>query len=229
MLVLAHLLADFILQGRSLSQKKKESVFFSFLHGFIFFVVSFCLLVVFVAPTLAPNYLPFLVLLGLSHFLIDLAKNYLEAKFPKQRLEWLVLDQIFHLTVIYVIVQHLFPVQLIKAPALFDRLLIVACGYILMWGGAYFVRRLLEKIPPIKEAEAEYRVGTLIGNLERILIFTLVLVDQYAIIGLVLAAKSIARFEELKQRDFAEYYLVGTLASTLIAVGTGILVKFLIF
>lgn len=36
-----------------------------------------------------------------------------------------------------------------------------------------------------------------------------------------LAAKSIARFSELKKRSFAEYYLIGTLASILFAIVIG--------
>lgn len=37
-------------------------------------------------------------------------------------------------------------------------------------------------------------------------------------VALVVAVKSIARFEELKQRAFAEYFLVGTLTSVLVAI-----------
>ena len=42
---------------------------------------------------------------------------------------------------------------------------------------------------------------------------------QYAMIGLVLTAKSIARFKRIQQdQGFAEYYLIGTLLSTLISI-----------
>ena len=54
---------------------------------------------------------------------------------------------------------------------------------------------------------------------------TFVLLHQFAAVGLVIAAKSIARFRELEDRNFAEYYLVGTLASTLIAVVVGLAVS----
>jgi len=50
----------------------------------------------------------------------------------------------------------------------------------------------------------------------------LVFYGQWAAAVLLLTAKSIARFEELKDRRFAEYYLVGTLASLLVAVATGL-------
>lgn len=65
--------------------------------------------------------------------------------------------------------------------------------------------------------------GAIIGVLERMLVLTLVLLGQYAAIALVFTAKSIARFEELKDRGFAEYYLIGTLSSILFAMLVGIL------
>jgi hypothetical protein len=61
------------------------------------------------------------------------------------------------------------------------------------------------------------RVGEAIGILERLLIVTFVLVGAEAAIGLVIAAKTLARFKQLDDRDFAEYYLLGTLASVAVA------------
>jgi Protein of unknown function (DUF3307) len=61
------------------------------------------------------------------------------------------------------------------------------------------------------------RVGEAIGILERLLIATFVLVGAEAAIGLVIAAKTLARFKQLDDRDFAEYYLLGTLASVAVA------------
>jgi hypothetical protein len=61
------------------------------------------------------------------------------------------------------------------------------------------------------------RVGEAIGILERLLVVTFVLVGAEAAIGLVIAAKTLARFRQLDDRDFAEYYLLGTLASVAVA------------
>ena len=69
---------------------------------------------------------------------------------------------------------------------------------------------------PVDPAKAN--VGAFIGTLERILIVLLLSLQEYAAIGLVLTAKSIARYEKLKEQDFAEYYLLGTLLSTLLAI-----------
>ena len=50
----------------------------------------------------------------------------------------------------------------------------------------------------------------------------LVLAGQAAAIGFVIAAKTLARFRQLDDRHFAEYYLVGTLASVTLALSTSI-------
>lgn len=66
------------------------------------------------------------------------------------------------------------------------------------------------------------QVGATIGVLERLLVVTLLLVGADAAIGLVIAAKTLARFRLLDDRDFAEYYLLGTLASVSVAIVTAL-------
>jgi hypothetical protein len=66
------------------------------------------------------------------------------------------------------------------------------------------------------------RVGATIGILERLLIVTFVLTGSQAAIGFVVAAKTLARFRQLEDRSFAEYYLLGTLASVAVALGSGL-------
>ncbi|HEX6988881.1 MAG TPA: hypothetical protein VF282_05375 [Bacillota bacterium] len=72
------------------------------------------------------------------------------------------------------------------------------------------------------DQEPIYRWGRLIGNLERFIILTLTLHGQLAAVGFVLAAKSVARFE--MAREHAEYFLVGTLTSTGLALTVGLTV-----
>jgi hypothetical protein len=66
------------------------------------------------------------------------------------------------------------------------------------------------------------RIGATIGVLERLLIVTFVLANATAAIGFVVGAKTLARFKQLDDRDFAEYYLLGTLASVAIALGSAL-------
>jgi len=60
------------------------------------------------------------------------------------------------------------------------------------------------------------------------LIYILVLNAQFATIGLVLAAKSFARFRQLEERQFAEYVLIGTLLSVLVAILVSLVVRALV-
>ncbi len=65
----------------------------------------------------------------------------------------------------------------------------------------------------------EYNAGRVIGILERYLMYTVLLTaNSYNAIGFIVAAKGIARFKQMEQRHFAEYVLVGTLASTMAAI-----------
>ncbi len=66
----------------------------------------------------------------------------------------------------------------------------------------------------------EFQAGRMIGILERIFVYYAVLQGVYAIIGFITAAKAFARFKELEKRAFAEYVLIGTLISVLIALMT---------
>jgi hypothetical protein len=73
----------------------------------------------------------------------------------------------------------------------------------------------LASAPPLG---ASARVGSTIGILERILIVVFVLTGTDVAIGFVVAAKTLARFRLLDDRAFAEYYLLGTLASVAVAI-----------
>jgi len=78
-------------------------------------------------------------------------------------------------------------------------------------------------VQPVSRAPSPARIGATIGVLERLLIVAFVLTGAQAAIGFVVAAKTLARFKQLDDRQFAEYYLLGTLASVSVALGTGLL------
>ncbi|NLG84352.1 MAG: DUF3307 domain-containing protein [Firmicutes bacterium] len=116
-------------------------------------------------------------------------------------------------------------------PALTDKFLLVLVFYLaVIFGGSVFVRELLEAVrvtPQETDTEGVTRrkTGLYIGLLERSLVLTLILADAASAVGLVVAAKSVARFKELNEKGFAEYYLVGTLASITLAVAGGVVAK----
>ena len=91
-----------------------------------------------------------------------------------------------------------------------------------------FIRKLfisisLKTYPKIYSEEL--KAGNIIGKLERIIIAILLLNNQFGVIGFVLTAKSIARFKQMENRDFAEKYLIGTLTSFLIVLLSVLILK----
>lgn len=116
------------------------------------------------------------------------------------------------------------------APETVNSVLIFLAGYLFIFrGGTEIVRDHLERLASLRRIRGrEPQVGRIVGNFERFLIVTLVLLDQYTAIGFVLTAKSVARFKQIEEdRAFAEYYLVGTLTSSTIALVVGLLIKWL--
>lgn len=109
---------------------------------------------------------------------------------------------------------------------------LLAAAYLYACGRGMTVIRAVLELPALQMRREEDRSagavelarGRAIGALERALTLTLVLLGQYTAIGLIIAAKSLARLKALEDREFAEYFLVGTLASLLLAllIGVGI-------
>jgi hypothetical protein len=72
----------------------------------------------------------------------------------------------------------------------------------------------------------EYNRGRLIGNLERIVLTIVVAAGSYAALAFLVAAKGVVRSDEFgKNRDFAEYFLIGSLSSVLVALCAGIALR----
>lgn len=73
-----------------------------------------------------------------------------------------------------------------------------------------------------------FQGGRLIGPLERIIVFILTLVGAYALLAAMLAAKGIVRFPEISRDGEtgarAEYFLVGSLVSWVVALAAAFLV-----
>jgi len=104
--------------------------------------------------------------------------------------------------------------------------------------GTYVVRGVLNKtgaIPPREPEGAggsgplpsttELSRGRSIGNLERLLMIVAIGVGRYEVLGFLVAAKGLIRSREFENRAFAEYFILGTLASTTVALVVGIALR----
>jgi len=72
----------------------------------------------------------------------------------------------------------------------------------------------------------EINRGRLIGNLERLVLTVVVAAGSYAALAFLVAAKGLVRSEKLHDPDFAEYFLIGSLASVLVALCAGMVIRF---
>jgi len=97
-----------------------------------------------------------------------------------------------------------------------------------LWGGTIFVRSVLHPFALSQKSipNTEWQRGKVIGYLERLLIYILVQFHLPSMITLIVGLKAVARFKQLEEREFAEYFLIGTLASLLFALGVAFAVRF---
>ena len=120
------------------------------------------------------------------------------------------------------------PEVLARLPSLarLPEAMALAAGLIAtVWTGGYAVREVIAglKVPIDPATDMSLpQGGKLIGRLERLMILMLLLADQPDAIGLLIAAKSILRFNELAASDrrATEYVIIGTLASFAWAIAT---------
>ena len=225
-LISIHLLADFLFQTSIYSEKKRKMLKPLLLHCFIYFIIFEIVLL----PILQFKKLFLLgVIISVLHFLIIFTKNKLEKSFPQRRLQiWIFsINQLIHFFIIIVIyyilnlensVSNLY-VKLRAYENFKIIILYISVFSIIFEPASVFIRKLFTSISSKtypKENLEELKAGNIIGKLERIIIAILLLNNQFGVIGFVLTAKSIARFKQMENRDFAEKYLIGTLTSFLI-------------
>jgi len=226
-LVTAHLISDFVLQNNWLVEKKKNE-FGVFLHALIHALVTWLLFWQWGIGAI-------LLAVLFMHFILDQQKHKLLSKYGDNI--WIFLgDQFFHVLSLGVIavLNSILP-SLFSQPSncgnirifsfvLIDLFIIATyfSGYIIGFITKDIVDKNKLKIEGLEGG------GKLIGNLERALIFFLVVFNMPSVIGLIATAKSILRFGEIKNNwKVAEYILIGTLLSFLIALVLGYIAKFI--
>jgi Protein of unknown function (DUF3307) len=245
---LAHLLTDFVFQThRLVEQKRRRQPGAYLLHGLIHYL-SAVILAGFFVPGSFINFRTHVVIAGLTlvHLLIDLAKMLLIGKhLINDGLPAFVSDQFLHFLTVVLAAWLLSPAAPFKELAavlqgsrlIQNKFLAVPVVYVgVMFGGGYLIRFLTRSMAegvksqsPEQAAEQLQNAGLYIGWLERFLVLTALLLQSPATVGLILTAKSIARYPEFKSERFAEYFLIGTLLSISIAVmGGAFLAKLLL-
>lgn len=238
-LLLGHIVADFYMQSAEMAEKKEKKIRWVLLHslsywvGMLLVMIPFCSWNMFCIATAA----------GIGHLIIDLGK-YLYKKLRKKENQNLldrntfILDQILHVSCLFLIcyfvmvmkmelmelkcVEQFFTVVQISEEKLLSGVLAVLLIY---KPSDILIQKILKTYRPVSEIRdnkiitKDNNAGRMIGMIERTIMLVFLAIGQYSSVGLVLTAKSIARYDRIaKEKDFAEYYLLGTLLSTIVVV-----------
>lgn len=218
-LLLAHLVADYVLQTDKVCLHKfdkKWCSIYHYMHALIVFGLSW----------LAAFNIDFwwcAMIICVTHFGIDLWKSYC-----KNNVAWFVIDQISHILVLIGVAwlwgeTHCWQVPL----GISMHWIVTAAAVIVCWKPANIFIKLLLKYYSVNLPDNntnEFNAGALTGTLERWLILIFICLQQYEALGFLIAAKSIIRFRETETAK-TEYVLVGTLLSIFIAVVAGLILK----
>lgn len=106
------------------------------------------------------------------------------------------------------------------------RLLMLGLAVISLWSWATMLTVSVVQIVRPEQLKEEisptFGTGELIGLLERYITFMLVVAGGLVPVGFVIAVKAAVRFPMFEDRQFAEYFLIGTLCSVGLAVLAGL-------
>ncbi len=232
MLGIGHLLGDFYFQNEKMSKYKEEKY-----KGVILHSLEYCIAVILAfLPIFRSEVFWAVIFLGLAHFSIDTVKFILlKKKKIRKNSRVFVFDQCAHVISIfalaYIMDSNNFSISYIKIVSnilntynckgeIISRWIFVVL--VLHKPSNIFIQSLLEGDKPRTDEtiiKADNKAGRRIGTVERFIMLLFLSKGQYAAIGFILTAKSIARYDKItKDEKFAEYYLLGTLVSTLCVV-----------
>lgn len=230
---IGHVIADFYMQSESTARLKKTDK-----NALISHICSYSIVMILLgALTLEFTYIVLAVVLSAVHALIDYLKFlYTRSRTlsKQQSIQLFAADQLMHTASIFAVI--IIGFQLLAAPESWQMIddfisaqLIAGFTGVLQWTlciliiikpASIIIRMTLGYFEP-KEVQDNnpgiIQAGEFIGILERLTILILLGAGAYAAIGFVITAKSIARYNKIAEEPkFAEYYLIGTLMSTLI-------------
>lgn len=228
-LLVAHIIGDFVLQPDTWVENRNQRHFRSpylYLHGVIHFLLAMSL-------SFSRDGLWIGAMIGTGHILLDGFKALLR----RHDVRGFVLDQLLHLLIILICWSYaagIRPAGSLGTVVRDARAWWIAAGYLLnMFLFPKLIALATEKwrvhVPP--ERELLYKAGRWIGVMERILVYTFVLIGQFSAVGFLMAAKSVFRFGDMKEgkdKGHTEYVLIGTMLSFGLALITGIVISAMI-
>jgi hypothetical protein len=211
-----HLIADFLLQPASWVNCKRKNGFKSrrlLLHALIASLLP-------VTFTMQIELWWFLPIIFVIHYFVD----YIKTKTSDNLLSFIA-DQAVHIGL-------LLGLSLLEPRPESDffsqQFWVYASGFVLLTTPTgILIGKFLQTITLTKSTPFRTNASAWIGMIERILILIFILAGHFQAIGFLVAAKSIFRFSETQKEGNpkAEYFLLGTLVSFLVAILVGMGIK----
>lgn len=222
-LLFAHFFGDFLLQPTKMVEDIKVRRFRSpylYIHIFIH------LLLLLLVTGFSKTYLLSVIILAVSHLAIDIVTKILLSPYVNGVAN-LIFDQMMHLLAIYLFINYFYDINF-DARIIFNSeiLLFLIALVIITSASSVFIKKTMEMFHYPVPNDGLYNAGKYIGMLERLFIFGFVILSFWQGIGFLLAAKSIFRFGDLKEKKeikLTEYILIGTLISFGAAIIVGVL------
>lgn len=237
-LIIGHLLADFYWQPMSWVNdrntrhfKAKKLYYHVLVHGVTSALIITLWEYTFGWQQLSSVFLATSIIV-ISHYFIDIAKSY-----SNKGVVPFLFDQIAHIIIIIAIniwlTDNLQFTNSVMALLTNSKALWVIAGYLIILNpSAVFIRMMLERITNHFSSDGSLPLaGQSIGMLERVLMLTFILLDQFAGLGFLIAAKSVFRFGDLsasKDKKLTEYVMLGTLLSVSVTLFVGLGINYLI-
>lgn len=212
LLLVCHLLSDYYFQSQKMADHKDQDIKVLGRHilyvALPLFIVSLCHL----------DLWWICLIILLTHAGIDYGKPWVQKQLNFTAAWTFALDQVLHVSIIIVLV--FFGVKNTTTYLSADILNLIF--YVLLVGKPTNIvfKIFFAKYQPTMEDKMDTitGAGSMIGFLERLIIGACLVYGQFASIGLVFTAKSIARYNKISENPaFAEYYLIGSLFSILSA------------
>ena len=217
-LLCAHFIADFLMQPDEWIKDKNKNNFSSIKLRW-HMLVHLSLYAIFLS--LDTKFWVGVVLIIVSHYLIDASKAYIIGRMENKARHGLglfIVDQALHVMVIVAVVNYYQPLEWVHAFVIKEHVWLLFLAVILLTVvSSIFIKVVMSCMNlEISQGNTDMNGGRYIGILERLFTFAFVVTGNLQAVGFLIAAKSVFRFGDLNKdnnRDMTEYVLIGTLIS----------------
>lgn len=227
-LIIMHLLGDFYLQSTKVAQCKnaskrsgcekcKKCKDHSWINWEYLFVHSLLYVVPFLGLYLIMGGRDVKGILGIlfvTHILIDATSCYFNKK-NKQTIVFIV-DQALHVGILCLIPRFV-TISYNVDGCYYAALKIVFAFLMLIMPCSIMVNKLFKDTYPQSNEMGMFDIGSIIGVMERILTFIFACFESFPVIAIIITVKTWARTNDLKEAEFRNKYLLGTLTSLVLA------------